>query len=233
MSDRVRGLDWERLSQDLDAGGNAVVEGLLTAAECQSLVALYEDTGRFRSRVVMGRHGFGKGEYQYFSYPLPDMVSELRTAFYPYLVPIANRWNGLMRIDSVYPTNHGDFLRRCQEAGQNRPTPLLLQYGAGDYNCLHQDLYGEHVFPLQVAILLSRPGTDFGGGEFVMTEQRPRMQSRPEVVPLQQGDAVIFAVSHRPVQGTRGIYRVNLRHGVSRVRSGKRHTLGVIFHDAK
>jgi hypothetical protein len=181
----------------------------------------------------MGRHGFGQGEYQYFGYPLPEIVSGLRSAFYPQLAPIANRWNGQMRIDSVYPATHAEFLSRCREAGQDRPTPLLLQYQAGDYNCLHQDIYGEHVFPLQVAILLSQPGTDFGGGEFVMTEQRPRMQSRPEVVPLQQGDAVIFAVSHRPVQGTRGIYRVNLRHGVSRVRSGKRHTLGVIFHDAK
>ena len=233
VSDRVRGLDWERLSQGLDASGNAVVERLLTVAECQSLAALYEEAGRFRSRVVMGRHGFGQGEYQYFAYPLPEIVSGLRTAFYPQLAPIANRWNVQMRIDSVYPATHVEFLSRCREAGQDRPTPLLLQYQAGDYNCLHQDLYGEHVFPLQVAILLSQPGTDFVGGEFVMTEQRPRMQSRPEVVPLRQGDAVIFAVSHRPVQGTRGIYRVNLRHGVSRVRSGKRHTLGVIFHDAK
>jgi hypothetical protein len=233
VSDRVLGLDWERLSQGLDASGNAVVERLLTVAECRSLAALYEESGRFRSRVVMGRHGFGQGEYQYFGYPLPEIVSGLRSAFYPQLAPIANRWNVQMRIDSVYPATHAEFLSRCREAGQDRPTPLLLQYQAGDYNCLHQDIYGEHVFPLQVAILLSQPGTDFGGGEFVMTEQRPRMQSRPEVVPLQQGDAVIFAVSHRPVQGTRGIYRVNLRHGVSRVRSGKRHTLGVIFHDAK
>jgi uncharacterized protein len=233
VSDRVRGLDWERISQGLDASGNAVVERLMTVAECQSLAALYEETGRFRSRVVMGRHGFGRGEYQYFGYPLPEVVSGLRTAFYPRLVPIANRWNGQLRIDSVYPATHAEFLSRCREAGQDRPTPLLLQYQAGDYNCLHQDLYGEHVFPLQLAILLSQPGTDFEGGEFVMTEQRPRMQSRPEVVPLRQGDAVIFAVSHRPVQGTRGIYRVNLRHGVSCVRSGKRHTLGVIFHDAK
>jgi hypothetical protein len=233
LGDRVPGLDWERLSQSLDARGNAVVERLLTVAECQSLAALYEEAGRFRSRVVMGRHGFGQGEYQYFSYPLPEIVSGLRTAFYPMLVPIANRWNAQMRVDTVYPADHAEFLSRCREAGQDRPTPLLLQYQAGDYNCLHQDLYGEHVFPLQVAILLSQPGTDFGGGEFVMTEQRPRLQSRPEVVALQQGDAVIFAVSHRPVQGTRGIYRVNLRHGVSRVLSGKRHTLGVIFHDAK
>jgi hypothetical protein len=209
VSDRVRELDWEHLSQGLDASGNAVVERLLTEAECRSLAALYADAGRFRSRVVMGRHGFGQGEYQYFGYPLPEIVSGLRAAFYPQLAPIANRWNDQMRIDSVYPATHAEFLSRCREAGQDRPTPL------------------------QVAILLSQPGTDFGGGEFVMTEQRPRMQSRPEVVPLRQGDAVIFAVSHRPVQGTRGIYRVNLRHGVSRVRRGKRHTLGVIFHDAK
>jgi hypothetical protein len=233
VSDRVRGLDWKRLSQGLDASGNAVVERLLSAAECQSLAALYEESGRFRSRVVMGRHGFGQGEYQYFDYPLPEIVSGLRTAFYPHLAPIANGWNSQMGVDSSFPATHAEFLARCREAGQDRPTPLLLQYQAGDYNCLHQDIYGERVFPLQVAILLSQPGTDFSGGEFVMTEQRPRMQSRPEVVPLQQGDAVIFAVSHRPVQGTRGIYRVNLRHGVSRVRSGKRHTLGVIFHDAK
>jgi hypothetical protein len=233
VDDRVRGLDWERLSQDLDASGSAVVEQLLTAGECQALAALYEEAGRFRSRVVMARHGFGKGEYQYFSYPLPELVSGLRTALYPRLAPIANRWNSQMGVDVSYPATHAEFLSRCRAAGQDRPTPLLLQYEAGDYNCLHQDIYGEHIFPLQVAILLAQPGKDFSGGEFVMTEQRPRMQSRPEVVPLRQGDAVIFAVSHRPVQGTRGIYRVNLRHGVSRVRSGMRHTLGVIFHDAK
>lgn len=210
-----------------------MLERLLSPDECRALAGLYSDETRFRSRVVMARHGFGRGEYKYFSYPLPGMVAYLRSALYPRLAPIANRWNAAMRIDVRYPQTHADFLARCHEAGQVRPTPLLLQYGADDYNCLHQDLYGEHVFPLQVAILLSEPGTDFTGGEFMLTEQRPRMQSRPEVVPLRQGDAVIFAVHHRPVQGTRGTYRVNLRHGVSRVRGGHRHTLGVIFHDAK
>ena len=233
VASRVRGLDWERLSGDLDASGNAVVEKLLTPAECQALAGFYDAESSFRSRVVMGRHGFGRGEYKYFAYPLPEIVADLRAGLYPCLAPIANGWNARMGIDTTYPADHATFLARCKAAGQDRPTPLLLQYGAGDYNCLHQDLYGEHVFPLQVAILLSQPGTDFTGGEFVMTEQRPRMQSRAEVVPLEQGDAVIFAVHHRPVQGTRGVYRVNLRHGVSRVRSGHRHTLGVIFHDAK
>ena len=233
MSHRVRELDWERLSADLDSGGNAVIEGLLTVAECRELAGLYPEKGPFRSRVIMGRHGFGRGEYQYFAYPLPAAVTELRTAIYPHLAPIANRWNEQMGIDVSFPADHGEFLTRCHQAGQQRPTPLLLQYQAGDFNCLHQDLYGEHVFPLQVAALLSQPGKDFTGGEFVLTEQRPRMQSRPEVVPLAQGDAVIFAVHHRPVQGTRGVYRVNLRHGVSRLRSGHRHTLGIIFHDAK
>lgn len=210
-----------------------MLERLLSPDECRALARLYSDETRFRSRVVMARHGFWRGEYKYFSYPLPGMVADLRSALYPRLAPNANRWNAAMRIDVRYPQTHADFLARCHEAGQVRPTPLLLQYGADDYNCLHQDLYGEHVFPLQVAILLSEPGTDFSGGEFMLTELRPRMQSRPEVVPLRQGDAVIFAVHHRPVQGTRGFYRVNLRHGVSRVRSGHRHTLGVIFHDAK
>jgi hypothetical protein len=233
VTERVTTLNWERLSRDLDAHGNAVVEHLLAAEECEALAGLYPEASRFRSRVVMGRHGFGRGEYQYFAYPLPEIVASLRTGLYPGLAPIANRWNEQMRIDTRYPPTHAEFLARCREAGQDRPTPLLLQYEAGDYNCLHQDLYGEHVFPLQAAILLSRPDADFTGGEFIVTEQRPRMQSRPEVVPLSQGDAVIFAVHHRPVQGTRGVYRVNLRHGVSRVRSGHRHTLGVIFHDAK
>lgn len=231
--DRVEASDWEGVSGSLDAQGSAMLERLLSPDECRALAGLYSDETRFRSRVVMARHGFGRGEYKYFSYPLPGMVAYLRSALYPRLAPIANRWNAAMRIDVRYPQTHADFLARCHEAGQVRPTPLLLQYGADDYNCLHQDLYGEHVFPLQVAILLSEPGTDFTGGEFMLTEQRPRMQSRPEVVPLRQGDAVIFAVHHRPVQGTRGFYRVNLRHGVSRVRSGHRHTLGVIFHDAK
>jgi uncharacterized protein len=233
MNSRVQGLDWERLSQDLDSRGNAVIESLLTAAECQDLAALYAEDGPFRSRVIMGRHGFGRGEYQYFAYPLPVSVAALRSAIYPYLVPIANGWNEGMGIDVTFPSDHVEFLTRCHEAGQQRPTPLLLQYQAGDFNCLHQDLYGEHVFPLQVAVLLSNPEQDFTGGEFVLTEQRPRMQSRPEVVPLARGDAVIFAVHHRPVQGTRGVYRVNMRHGVSRLRSGHRHTLGIIFHDAK
>jgi hypothetical protein len=230
---RVAALDWAHLSKELDAQGCARVEGLLSAAECRDVASLYAKEEPFRSRVVMAKHGFGRGEYKYFAYPLPQLISELRGAFYPRLAPIANRWNEAMRTDVRFPDSHPQFLKRCREAGQNRPTPLLLQYAAGDYNCLHQDLYGEHVFPLQVAILLSRPAGDFTGGEFVITEQRPRMQSRPEVVPLEQGDGVIFAVHHRPVQGTRGVYRVNLRHGVSRVRSGHRHTLGVIFHDAK
>jgi uncharacterized protein len=230
---RIGALDWERLSSDLDIYGCASVERLLKPEECRSLLALYPDDSRFRSRVVMSRHGFGRGEYKYFAYPLPEIVTDLRTAFYPRLAPIANRWNESLGIAMRYPTQHAEFLARCGAAGQTRPTPLMLQYEAGDYNCLHQDLYGEHVFPLQVAVLLSEPGEDFTGGEFVLTEQRPRMQSRPEVVPLRRGDAVIFAVHHRPVKGTRGMYRVNLRHGVSRLRSGHRHTLGIIFHDAK
>jgi hypothetical protein len=230
---RVGAIDWTRAHSDLDAQGCAVLKRLLSRDECRALAALYPDDARFRSRIVMGRHGFGRGEYKYFSYPLPDLIAELRPELYERLRDVANRWNEAMGIDIRYPESHESFLRRCHAAGQTRPTPLLLQYGEGDYNCLHQDLYGEHVFPLQVAILLSEPGRDFTGGEFVLTEQRPRMQSRPEVVPLAQGDAVAFAVHHRPVQGTRGFYRVNLRHGVSQIRSGHRHTLGVIFHDAK
>ncbi|WP_029920284.1 2OG-Fe(II) oxygenase [Nevskia soli] len=229
----VAALDWERIGAELDAQGCAVIPGLLDRARCESLAGLYPRDEIFRSRVVMGRHGFGRGEYRYFSYPLPEIVAGLREAFYPRLTPIANRWNAAMGIETRYPERHPEFIARCHTAGQTRPTPLLLQYGVDDYNCLHQDLYGEHVFPLQLAILLSEPGRDFSGGEFVLTEQRPRMQSRPEVVPLRQGDAVVFAVHHRPVQGTRGVYRVNLRHGVSRLRSGQRHTLGVIFHDAQ
>jgi hypothetical protein len=229
----VNGLDWSSLAEQLDSNGNARVEQVLSADECREIVALYEDEKPFRSRVVMGRHGFGRGEYKYFAYPLPEPVADLRARLYPHLVPITNRWNEALRSDVRFPESHDEFLTRCRKAGQGRPTPLLLQYAAGDFNCLHQDLYGEHVFPLQVAVLLSKPEKDFAGGEFVLTEQRPRMQSRAEVVPLQQGDGVIFAVHHRPVQGTRGVYRVNMRHGVSRVRSGHRHTLGVIFHDAK
>ncbi|MBC7946039.1 MAG: 2OG-Fe(II) oxygenase [Burkholderiales bacterium] len=232
VTERVSSIDWERVSQDLDAQGSALIERLITPAECESLAALYPLDDNFRSRVVMARHGFGRGEYKYFNYPLPEIIAELRTTIYPRLAPIANRWNTAMGIDVRFPQKHADFIARCHAAGQTKPTPLLLQYGAGDYNCLHQDLYGEHVFPLQLTILLAEPERDFTGGEFVMTEQRPRMQSRPEVVPLRQGDAVVFAVHHRPVQGTRGVYRVNLRHGVSRVRSGRRHTVGIIFHDA-
>jgi uncharacterized protein len=230
---RVDAIDWTRVTADLDAQGCAVLKGLLAPDECAALAAMYPDDGHFRSRVVMGRHGFGRGEYKYFAYPLPGLIAELRPALYARFAGIANRWNEAMGIDVRYPAVHDAFLKRCHDAGQTRPTPLLLQYEAGDYNCLHQDLYGEHVFPLQVAILLSEPGRDFAGGEFVLTEQRPRMQSRAEVVPLTRGDAVAFAVHHRPVQGTRGTYRVNLRHGVSRLRSGHRYTVGVIFHDAK
>lgn len=229
----VQSLDWQTVANDLNESGNAVLKNILTQDECESLSSLYGDDELFRSRVVMSRHGFGRGEYKYFRYPLPDILQGLRVSLYRGLAPIANWWNQQMAIDIQYPDKHIDFIKRCHEAGQDRPTPLLLQYGAGDYNCLHQDLYGEHVFPIQVAFLLSEPGKDFKGGEFVLTEQRPRMQTRPEVVPLRQGDAVAFAVHHRPVQGTRGTYRVNLRHGVSCLRSGHRHTVGVIFHDAK
>jgi hypothetical protein len=206
---------------------------LLTTQECEALAESYPQDKPFRSRVIMARHGFGRGEYKYFAYPLPDLIQALRTALYPHLAQIANRWNEAMGIAVRFPADHEEFLSRCHKAGQPKPTPLLLQYGPGDYNCLHQDLYGEHVFPLQATVLLSQPGEDFSGGEFVLTEQRPRMQSRAEVVPLHQGEAVIFPVHHRPVRGTRGIYRVNMRHGVSRIREGSRHTLGVIFHDAK
>jgi uncharacterized protein len=231
--ERIGTLDWELVARDLDDRGSAVLDGLLSPDECRALAARYPEDAAFRSRIVMARHGFGRGEYKYFAYPLPEIVSGLRTALYPRLAPIANRWNEAMGIDVRYPGRHAEFLERCHAAGQRKPTPLLLQYDADDYNCLHQDVYGEHVFPLQVAVLLSDPGRDFTGGEFVMTEQRPRMQSRAEVVPLRQGDGVVFAVRHRPVQGTRGVYRVNLRHGVSRIRSGRRHTMGIIFHDAQ
>jgi len=230
---RVAGCDWERVAADLNERGSAVLEQLLTPQECMALSGLYPQDSGFRSRVVMARHGFGKGEYKYFSYPLPDAIAGLRTALYPRLAPVANAWCERMGLPMRYPPQHAAFLERCHAAGQTKPTPLLLQYEPGDYNCLHQDLYGELVFPLQVTVLLSQPGEDFTGGEFVITEQRPRMQSRAEVVPLRQGDAVVFAVHHRPVSGTRGSYRVNLRHGVSRVRSGRRHTIGIIFHDAR
>ena len=229
----VERLDWSALGADLDRHGCAVTGPLLSAGECAALAESYPLDNLFRSRVIMARHGFGRGEYKYFAYPLPDPIQTLRTALYPFLAEIANRWNEAMGVAVRFPAAHRAFLDRCHKAGQPKPTPLLLQYGPGDYNCLHQDLYGEHVFPLQVTVLLSEPGADFSGGEFVLTEQRPRMQSRAEVVPLRQGEAVIFPVHHRPVQGTRGVYRVNMRHGVSRIRDGKRHTLGMIFHDAK
>jgi len=233
VTTRIQSLDRDRLARDLDGNGAAVLEHLLSPPECRALTELYANDACFRSRVVMARHGFGRGEYKYFAYPLPDLIGALRTALYPELEPIANRWNDAMAIDIQYPEQHADFLKRCHDAGQEKPTPLLLKYSEGDYNCLHQDLYGEHVFPIQVAILLSEPGKDFTGGEFVLTEQRPRMQSRAEVVSLRQGDAVAFAVHHRPVKGSRGFYRVNMRHGLSRLRSGHRYTLGIIFHDAK
>jgi hypothetical protein len=230
---RVEATESSRISAHLDAHGWATFSKLLTSSEAADIAGFYADDSKFRSHIVMARHGFGRGEYKYFAYPLPDKIADLRTALYRRLVPIANRWNELMGIDVRYPGAHADFITRCHKAGQTRPTPLLLQYGEGDYNALHQDVYGEHVFPLQVAILLSEPEKDFTGGEFVLTEQRPRMQSRVEVVPLRRGDGLVWAVRHRPVQGTRGMYRVNMRHGVSRLRSGHRYTVGVIFHDAK
>jgi uncharacterized protein len=233
VGEQLDQIDWSRVSQDLDSRGNGVIEGLLSPEQCRILAGLYPGDAGFRSRVVMARHGFGRGEYKYFSYPLPPLLAALRGSLYPRLAPIANRWNEALGIAVRFPAEHREFIARCHAAGQRNPTPLLLQYDAEDYNCLHQDIYGEHVFPLQVAVLLSQPGRDFTGGEFVMTEQRPRMQSRAEVVPLRQGDAVVFTVRERPVQGSRGIYRVNLRHGVSRIRSGRRHTVGIIFHDAK
>jgi len=228
----LSGIDWKRVGGELDAHGCAVLEHLVPATQCDALAALYSVEGRFRSRVVMAQHGFGRGEYKYFGYPLPEPLAALRAALYPELALVANRWHEAMGVDVRFPEEHEAFRRRCHRAGQKRPTPLLLQYAPGDYNCLHQDLYGEHVFPLQLTVLLSQPGKDFTGGEFVLTEQRPRMQSRAEVVPLAKGDAVVFAVHERPVQGARGVYRVKLRHGVSRVRSGRRHTAGIIFHDA-
>ena len=229
---RIDGFDWVAIADDLDRQGWAVLPGLLDAGECDAVAGMYGDTPAFRSHIVMARHGFGRGEYRYFSYPLLDLVQELRTGLYPKLVPIANAWHERMGMDVRFPATHAEFLERCHAAGQRRPTPLLLRYGPGDYNCLHQDLYGEHVFPLQVATLLSEPHEAFEGGEFVLTEQRPRMQSRPAVVPLRKGDAVVFAVNSRPHRGTKGDYQVKLRHGVSEVRSGRRHTVGIIFHDA-
>jgi hypothetical protein len=230
--ERIENYDWNDAAAQLDASGRALLPALLNEDSCRAIAQAYDDDARYRSRVVMARHGFGRGEYRYFRYPLPDLVQTVREAFYPRLAPIASRWNREMGAGVDYPPHLDEFLARCHQAGQSRPTPLLLRYAEGDFNCLHQDLYGEHVFPLQVAILLSQPGRDFEGGEFVLTEQRPRMQSRVDVVPLRQGDAVVFAVHQRPVRGVRGHYRVNLRHGVSRLLAGHRHTLGVIFHDA-
>jgi hypothetical protein len=230
---RVSAIDWGRVRGDLDAAGFALLPGLLADAECDTLAAGYGPGPQFRSHVMMARHGFGRGEYRYYSYPLPPLVQGLRAALYPHLAPIANRWNARMGLAGRFPDDHAAYLDACHAAGQTRPTPLLLRYGEGDYNCLHQDLYGDLAFPLQAAVLLSAPGEDFTGGEFVLTEQRPRMQTRVEMVPLAKGDAVVFAVNERPNKGVRGDYRVKMRHGVSRLRSGHRHTLGIIFHDAR
>ena len=233
LSDRIASLDWRGIAAALDAHGCAVVNGLVAADACAELTATYDVEDRFRSRIVMASHGFGRGEYKYFAYPLPPVVGELRASLYPPLATIAGHWNETMGIAVRYPSTLDEFLERCHRAGQTKPTPLVLRYGEGDYNCLHQDVYGEHLFPIQATVLLAAPGRDFTGGEFVLTEQRPRMQSRAEVVPLEQGDCVIFPVRHRPVRGSRGRYRVTMRHGVSRLRSGRRHTLGIIFHDAR
>ncbi|MBB3062797.1 2OG-Fe(II) oxygenase [Microbulbifer rhizosphaerae] len=232
LAQRIDQIDWQRVTANLDSDGWALADQLLTAEECDSLAALYPQNEHFRSRVVMANHNFGRGEYKYFAYPLPALVADLRTALYRPLAAVANRWNEYLSIDTRYPEEHGRYLEQCHRAGQSRPTPLLLQYGEGDFNCLHQDLYGEQVFPLQAAFLLCEPEMDFSGGEFVLTEQRPRMQSRAQVVPLRKGDAVIFAVHQRPQKGSRGYYRVNMRHGVSRLRGGRRPTAGIIFHDA-
>jgi hypothetical protein len=230
---RIDAYDWDALAGHLNASGWMVLPAVLDQEECRGLARLYDGEGPFRSHIVMARHGFGQGEYRYFDYPLPDLVSHVRTELYAHLAPVANAWNAAMGVPTRYPLSHADYLDACHAAGQTRATPLLLRYVAGDYNCLHQDVYGEHLFPLQATFLLAEPGVDFTGGEFVLVEQRPRMQSRAMVVPLTQGDAVVFAVNQRPVQGSRGMYRVTLRHGVSEVRSGERHTLGVIFHDAE
>ena len=233
VAQRLATVDWDAVARALDAHGCALLPGILAPAECAAMAGSYDTNQLFRSSVVMARHGFGRGEYKYFAYPLPPLVAELRAAIYPRLAEIANRWQDALGADVRYPSAHHEFIDRCHRAGQTRPTPLLLRYSADDFNCLHQDVYGEHTFPLQVAFLLSQPQRDFTGGEFVLTEQRPRMQSRAEVVPLVQGDGVVFAVSARPVRGNRGVYRVNMRHGVSRLRGGHRHTLGIIFHDAR
>jgi uncharacterized protein len=232
MISDVATLDWQRIGEDLDAQGYATTGSILDTQTCSEISGGYADDVQFRSRVVMTRHGFGRGEYKYFAYPLPAPIEQLRTKLYPHCAEIANRWQESLGAEKRFPKDHASYLKQCHAAGQEQPTPLLLQYGAGDYNCQHRDLYGDLVFPLQAAFLLSAPGEDFSGGEFVLTEQRPRMQSRVEVVPLRRGEGVIFAVNERPVRGTRGIYRVAMRHGVSRIRSGHRHTLGIIFHDA-
>jgi hypothetical protein len=233
LAERVAQLSWAQLATDLDASGTALIPGLLSWDECVQLSASYAQAGLFRSRILMAQHGFGCGEYQYFAYPLPAVVTELRTALYAPLAVIANRWHEALRLPARFPEQHAAFLKRCQRAGQTRPTPLLLRYKAGDFNCLHQDLYGEEVFPLQVTVLLSRPRIDFYGGEFVVTEQKPRAQSRVEVIPLERGDAIVFAARYRPAQGTRGVHRLNMRHGVSRLRDGERDALGIVFHDAR
>jgi hypothetical protein len=233
IAQRVGALDWLVITDALDARGFAAIGSVLTDAECNALARLYSDDAKFRSHIIMARHGFGRGEYKYFTYPLPDLVAELREAVYPRLAPIANRWAELMTQTQRFPPELSAMLKRCHDAGQTRPTPLLLKYGPDDYNCLHQDLYGEHVFPMQVVLCLDEPGVDFEGGEFVVVEQRPRMQSKAEIVPLRKGEGAVFAVSHRPHQGTKGPYRVNLKHGVSRIRRGQRHSCGIIFHDAR
>lgn len=232
IDERVAALDWSALQGELDERGVARAAGMLRARECREIAGLYALEEGFRSRVIMGRHGFGRGEYRYFAYPLPLIIQRLRESLYSRLADLANRWHAMMDLDAQFPDNHPDFLKRCHAAGQQQPTPLLLQYAPDDFNCLHQDVYGEHVFPVQAAVLLSEPGRDFEGGEFVVTEQRPRMQSRVEVLQLNQGDLVIFTVRDRPVKGARGTYRVKHRHGVSRLRGGQRHMLGIIFHDA-
>jgi hypothetical protein len=232
VAGRVSNLGWTTLCSELDVNGCAIIPSLLSTEQCEAVVGLYPADEPFRSRVVMARHGYGRGEYKYFAYPLPPLIRALRNSIYPSLAEVANRWNEEMGMEVRFPADHGAFIKRCHASGQTRPTPLLLRYGPGDFNCLHQDVYGEHVFPLQVAFLLNEPEVDFTGGEFVLTEQRPRMQSRAEVVPLRRGDGVIFPVRHRPVRGAHGVYRVTMKHGVSRIRSGSRHTLGIIFHDA-
>jgi uncharacterized protein len=232
IAQRIDSLHWDPIQLELDAHGAAVIGPVLSPVQCKTLIQAYDEEKLYRSRVVMASHGFGRGEYQYFAYPLPSIIGELRESLYPHLAEIANRWNEGIGIDIRYPPRHEAFQSRCHEAGQSKPTPLILKYGPGDYNCLHQDIYGERIFPLQIAFLLSKPGEDFTGGEFALTEQRPRMQSRVEVVPIEQGMGVIFPVHQRPMKGAHGTYRVNMRHGVSRVRSGLRFTLGVIFHDA-